>query len=298
MNDPTGWLSTVQSMKSESLGFAVIGVLSVAIVYTLGAAVSRLAQDFFNDDDLLLGYVPTEDQIRAGVYRSPLERVLLVNPVTGKEEEQRKEAADTISALEDSGTNRQDTRRWFRGPHADETPTRSERIRQIFSIQEAALLLAGEDKVSRIRLLHQQLNVLRGAAFDGLIACLLCLMGWNVKTKWGPWHWKRSRWLLPIGLLLYALYALVFNHFKLLPDPQQRLLRFDDPPFMELFLLVVCGCGLYAVSKGTKGSWPRGTGWVLLLFTALAYSGWYWTEILYDRLIIDSFYASQHLLPK
>src|SRR5208282_5606842 len=51
---------------------AVAGVLLFAMAYTLGSAVSRIAQDFFNDDDLhvpnLLRMAMTEDRIIASVY--------------------------------------------------------------------------------------------------------------------------------------------------------------------------------------------------------------------------------------
>jgi hypothetical protein len=135
---------------------------------------------------------------------------------------------------------------------------------------------------------------LRGAAFDGLITCLLCLLGWNAKQNWGLWR----RRVLPTVLLLYTLYALLWNHLKLLPHPHRFLLKVDDPPFMELTILLLGAGGWYVAVKRAKGSWPYGTGWVSLLFAALAYSGWYWTEILYDRQVIYSFYANQHHLLK
>jgi hypothetical protein len=34
---------------------------------------------------------------------------------------------------------------------------------------------------------------------------------------------------------------------------------------------------------------------IQFFFPAGAYFGWYWTEILYDRLVIYSFYADHHL---
>ncbi len=51
---------------------AVAGIILFAMAYTLGSAVSRMAQDFFNDDDLhvprLLRMAMTEDRIIASVY--------------------------------------------------------------------------------------------------------------------------------------------------------------------------------------------------------------------------------------
>jgi len=274
MSGPKGWLATVQAVKSETVGYAVVGVLSVAMVYTLGAALSRLAQDFFNDDDLPL-HLPTEDQIRASVYceHGGLRLAKIGVPVLDNS---------------DPCPNLRQGFRWLRGK--DESLT-IDWAHEVFSLQETALLLQGEDKVSRLRLLHQQLNVLRGAAFDGLITCALCLFSWNMKQSWGPW-----RWVLPIGLLVYVLYALFWNHLRLFRHPNSFHLEFDDPPFMEFTLLLLGAGGCYVVWKDVTGSWPHGTGWVSLLFAALAYSGWYWSEILYDRLVIHSFYAGQHLL--
>ena len=164
---PDGWLAKVQSIKSETVGYAVVGLLSVAMAYTLGAAISRLAEDFFNDDDLYPNFVPTEDQLRASVYRRSLEHALVDVQVPSSVKDKNKEDKDTISAQANSGTNQEETQHWFRGRGAHDELSASDQTRQTFNIQEAALLLEGEDKVSRIRLLHQQLNVLRGAAFDG-----------------------------------------------------------------------------------------------------------------------------------
>jgi hypothetical protein len=293
---PDGWLAKVQSIKSETVGYAVVGLLSVAMAYTLGAAISRLAEDFFNDDDLYITFIPTEDQIRASVYRRSLENALVKVevPVEGNNRDDK----DTISAQGNSGTNREETQPWFRGRGAHEEISASDRTRQTFGIQEATLLLEGEDKVSRIRLLHQQLNVLRGAAFDGILTCLLFLLGWNANKSSGLRHSKWVRTILPASLLGYAVHALLWNHFKLFPDPQAFWLKFDDPPFMELTLILLCAGGLYVAWNGTKGAWPQGTGLVAFLLTALAYCGWYWTEIRYDQLIIYSFYAGQHPLTK
>jgi hypothetical protein len=118
---------------------------------------------------------------------------------------------------------------------------------------------------------------------------------------------ERERWLLailPVALLLYVYYALLWHHLQI-PHPlllfRHPLLLFkspDDPPFMELTLLLVGIGGCCVIAKGTKGWWPPGTGLVSLFLTGLAYCGWYWTEILYDRLVIYSYYAQSHSLLK
>ena len=277
-HEAKGWLARVWTMKSEGIGYAVVAVLSVAMAYTIGAAVSRLAEDFFNDDDLL-PHVPTEDQIRASVYCGSLQTLVEI----------------TVPLQDTTPSCPPATSRWFRGHHANDDPSAADQSRKIFNVQEAALLLQGEDKVSKIRLLHQQLNVLRGVAFDGLLTCLLCLLGWNVKESRGPWRWKWWRWVLPLALLLYAFYTLLWNHLRLWNGFRLEL---DDPPFMELTLLLLAAGGCWAARNGAKGSWPQGSGLVSFLLAAMAYCGWYWTEILYDQLIIYSFYAAEHPLLK
>jgi hypothetical protein len=272
-----GWVTRVWSIQSEVIGYTVVGVLSVAMAYTVGAAVSRLAGDFFNDDDLL-PHFPTEDQIRTSVYCDPSESKLVhIN----------------VPSQDSSETCRKVTPRWFPKlhPHYYESSA-ADQTRQIFALQETSLLLAGEDKVSRLRLLRQQTIVLQGVAFDGVLTSLLCLIGWNATRSWGRW-----RWLVPAGLLFWS--AVAFgSHFHLFPNSQGAPVELNDPPLLELAWLLLAVSAGYAVWKEAKASWPQGTGWVSFLFAALAFAGWYWTEILYDRLIIYSFYVSHYPLIK
>ena len=57
------FLSVVPKHARDSVGAVVI----IAIGYLLGSGVSRVSRNFFNDE--LWGHLPTEDQIRVGVYR-------------------------------------------------------------------------------------------------------------------------------------------------------------------------------------------------------------------------------------
>jgi hypothetical protein len=279
MSDYESWFTKLQSIKSETVGYAIVGLLSVAMVYTLGASISRLAQDFFSDDDLPW-HLPTEDEIRASVYCNNKGSAWVVGDpgVSSQQDPSGLLQVNPQCTLLSAGSKKRQ-----RDPAQN-------KIQQIFHLQEAALLLAGEDKVSRIRLLHQQIMVLRGAAFDGVITCLLCLLSWSATLSW------RWRWFASLLLLLYSIYAMVCNHFQLCQFPLPGF-RYepDDPPLMELTLLFLACGGAYVAAKGRKGSWPQGTGLVSFLLTALAYSGWYWTEIRYDQLVIYSFYAGHYL---
>ena len=55
------------------------GVFVFAATYFVGAAITRVSGDFFNDDDLWIPYVrlPTEDNIRTDVYCDPVVRELV-----------------------------------------------------------------------------------------------------------------------------------------------------------------------------------------------------------------------------
>jgi len=273
-----GWIAKVWLIKSEVIGYAVVGVLSVAMAYTLGASVSRLAQDFFNDDDLVFHF-PTEDRIRTDVYCDSGHNPWIMGD-PGASPQGNPGTSLLVAPLCDT---------IYSASTTEQRNLAMDHIQQIFHLQETTLLLTGEDKVSRLRLLHQQIMVLQGAAFDGLLAWVLCLLGWNAQRSWGRW-----RWLPPIALLLYGFYALMC-HYKLFPERHLFQIKLDDPPFMEGAVILLGAAGWYLAVKGTNGSWLKGTGWVSLLLATVAYSGWYWTEIMYDRLVIYSYYASQHM---
>jgi hypothetical protein len=239
-----GMLKHLLSLVGVENRGTVAAVLLIAIVYLLGAGVARVAEDFFNDDDNPIRI--TENDIRASVYCDGNERQLL-------------EVGDIDVAVPSAGKH-------IGVPSCGHTASGSttskgsakDRIAQIFRLQESALLLAGDHKVSRLRYVHQQSLVLRGSAFDGLITCLLCFFGWCAAHG------------------------------------------YDDPPSMEITLLAigVVGCCL-VLWKGTQPSRPYlGAFFLAALLAGLAYFGWWRTEIMYDRLVIDSFYAQSHSLLK
>jgi hypothetical protein len=282
--------------SDDGIQYAVVAVLAVAMAYTVGAAVSRLAQDFYNDDDFGLPF-PPEDSIRASVYCDP-ELPWIFD--TG------------VSLPGNTGTPKPFCDQRMLHTAKDRQDAR-EGIHQIFALQEDALLLLGESNTSQLRHLHQQLLVLQGAGFDGLLTWMLCLFAWNAeRVRWGRW-----RLFLPIALFLYVVfYALLWNHLEI--RQWSGLVRLfyrwtpSDPPFMEfaLILLAVAGCYLAAKKPDTFVPTPPRepaadapvdiaarvsyfTGMIIsFLLTSVAYSGWYWTEILYDRLVIYSFYAN------
>jgi hypothetical protein len=79
--------------------------------------------------------------------------------------------------------------------------------------------------------------VLRGAAFNGLIAFVLCLFAWGAGLS------SKLRWVLPIGVLVRTFIAL-WNHLGERP--------IADPPFMEFTLLLLGGSGIYLLWEGPR----------------------------------------------
>ena len=280
------WLQELLPTSKDTIQYAIAGIVALALAYVVGAAVLRLAQDFYNDDDLGIP-LPPEDGIRASVYCDPADQPWVFDTgvaLTGEY------AGATIKKLCDEHGLPDRSRRDAALQH----------IQQIFKLQENAVLLMGETQTSQIRHIHQQLLVLQGSGFDGVIALALCLLAWNAQQK----H-RGPRLILPIVFFAWVFFVgLLWNHLDIRELSQiSRLLRWipNDPPFTELTLMLLAIAGGYLSVNQPKP--PRlvsyGTGCLAaFLLTGLAYAGWYWTEILYDRMVISSYYASHYLLVK
>lgn len=258
---------------------AVAGVMLFALTYLLGSTISRTAQDFFNDDDLIHVSV-TEDNIRTAEYCAPENSSII--PADLK-----------IHCPSDTENEKHESRKqWIChqlfGRLCDEyREDLVSRTQQVFRIQEGALLLQGEDKAERLRHLHEQIMVLRGATFNGLLASVLCLFGWCAKKA--PW----KRWILASVPVLFFVLGVVSLYSHL------HNKKLNDPPFMELTVILLGLTGGAALRKGENRRWyGHGLFLSLLLLTAVAYFGWWWTEVLYDRQVMYSFFALSHALPK
>jgi hypothetical protein len=301
---------------------AVAGVLLFAAAYTLGAAVSRVAQDVFNDDDLYL-HVPvshrwirmatTEDRIVTSVYCDREDNALLSagkgNPaLAGKIQVFQCQKSNYSlkgcgnppvysGALGESCNNSpavdlcSQTLSWaaplclkwqadaeLNGTGAD-----------IFGLEEAAVLLKGDDATQRVRQLHDQIMVLRGAAFNALVTCSLCLFVWGVSARRAK---SKSvlGWLItcsPIVFILVALLAL--KHHFLVRYPTQ-------PPFMEFTLLLIGATGGLLLWRPLSNDGPNepqlpAGRWAALTFlsavlTVAAVLGWWGTEVIYAQEVI------------
>jgi hypothetical protein len=273
---------------------AVAGVLLFAMTYALGSIVSRIAQDFFDDDDLhihalnhLYRVGVTESSIRADVYCSTLTRDTdpkpsgpaagKPNPPEGKNPD-CKYAGRWIVPIRDPDTYNQITNEWIND--------QQDSARYIFAVHEATLLLKGTDPTERLRQFHDQIMVLRGAAFNGMVAFSLCLFWWLSQFQSG------LRWTV---LLLYLFPAIVasVNHFG---D------HVHDPTYMEfnLWVLAAAGSCLLWQRRRKKGQ-PRaenGRGEIRFAYVTLSlfltvsvFLGWWATQVLYDEQVIYSYRA-------
>ena len=306
---------------------AVAGVLLFAMTFALGSAVSRIAQDFFDDDDLhvhafhhLFRVGVTESSIRTNVFCKAFKDTDPPKPSEPSKEkpEQPKTPtpapADPIAAkqkeFKDNDPECKYTGRWIIRTYDPDTHQpvivdqsthqrmtaewindQQDLARDIFYTHEAAVLLKGTDATERIRQFHDQIMVLRGAAFNGLVAFTLCLFWWSAQSFPGL-GWAAS--------LFYALLGFIALVHHLSETP------ISDPPYMEFTLLVLAGAGCAILRRYTpKGRRVRGklqvrTGpkampfglVVLAAFLTVTVSlGWWATQVLYDQQVIYTYKA-------
>ena len=280
---------------------AVVGVLLFAMTYTLGSAVSRTAQDFFNDDDLYLQadgqffrVGVTEDRILTRVYCESDDKHLLF---AEKEDLVFADKINTFQTFPAKKALCSLTMKWgVKYTYNRKDDELNETARDIFGLQENALMVKGGDFSVRLRQLHDQIMVLRGAAFDGVIGLSLCLFAWGVtvrREKARAW----LRWMLvPVPALYLSVAAIATVHHFGEGVP-------SDPPYMEFTLLVLALAGVWLVwmrpsppkpeatraqetdagkETGTKCNWQvEHWGRLVLLsgiLTLAAVLGWWSTE--------------------
>jgi hypothetical protein len=303
-------LEWVQAQKQPALA----GVLLFAMTYALGSAVCRIAQDFYDDDDLhvhifhrLFRIGATESSIRIRVFCKLRDAFAtnLDDPRAEKPEPSQAAGAkrgDITSTRNPSIENAVCgyVERWViqtydRHAHqritADSEGTQpitanwindqQDRAGDIFRLHEAAVLLKGTDPTERIRQFQHQIMVLRGAAFNGLVFFSFYLFCWSAKFHPGL-GWTES--------LIYALLGLIAlgNHLAETP--------ISSPPYMEFTLLVLAAAGWCVPyspkGKRGQGALPRLRYLALAAFLTFAASlGWWATQVLYDEQIIFSYAA-------
>ena len=295
---------------------AAVGVLLFAMTYTMGSAITRVAQDFFNDSDLhlqlgkhLLNESITEDRILARVYCAAADDRLLLagtgNPalaaMIGDFQAQKlpkmfQDSREPKSVCEMPLFGLTSYR------YEQEDDKFSDTVADILGLQENALMERGGDFTVRLRQLHDQVMVLRGAAFNGMIGFSLCLFALGAalrREKPGSWL---SLVLVPVPAMVLAVAVIASdNHFhEHLPA---------GPPYMEFTLLLLALVGAWLVWKkpsqetpaqseirrneGTKCTWRKEQWAKLVLLSAIltlgAFLGWWSTEVLYGTQVIYAY---------
>jgi hypothetical protein len=286
---------------------AVAGVLLFAMAYPLGSVVSRIAQDCFDDDDLYVeaghqrlfrvGVTMSGTRILTHVYCQEKHEGLisqtLIDSLRAKPEPS---ATDDVAATDVAGTDDLACRykeSWMI-PHNHERISQAEDIAaDVFHVQEGTLLLQGTDKNERVRQFHDERMVLRGAAFDGVVAFSLCLFWWSSERR------SRLRYAVPFIYLVPGAIAL-HNHLRSGREA-------SNPPLLEFTLLVLALAGWYLIwHRRPQGKGPTKepaahhsqgrirTSYLVLSFllTITAFLGWQATEVLYDQQVIYSSYKA------
>jgi len=245
----------------------IAGVVLFALAYVVGSSVVRISEDFFNDDDLSIHV--TQDEIRTDIYCQPDAPWLIETGITSKGA-----AADLANPCPKDAPK----------VHSEETYNR---VAQIFAVQESSIWVSNADKADLLRHLRQQIVILRGVAFDGVIVTLLCLFG--ACARWGRWG-RGALVVVAVGILGWAIDATV-DHLR---GHLHRMA--GSPPLMELVLLAIAISGFAVAWKGVRErSYFCGLMFSALL-TGVAFLGWWYSEVLYTKTVLYFFYAQSHIV--
>jgi len=269
-------------LLSKILEPTPLSILTFALAYFLGSAVSPLATQLLDDQDL-----PTLKirEIRADLYLWYFDWLSADRSLKGPDAALSLAAADLLKYL--PAPNREDTvrksppRSWA---HAD----------TLFLLQEQVVLREGTDKTERISRLHEQVIVLRGAVFNGFVFAVLCCFAWLARPRGEPLGtllagpkivFKTLGTILVSGGLIFV--AVYLGKIDLLHHDV------TDPPIMECGLLFLGLTGLFTIWKGvTKRPYTFAALVFGLIFTALASGAWAWTEVLYSQNVMAAYFSA------
>lgn len=159
----------------------------------------------------------------------------------------------------------------------------SRRVKEMFLLQESDLLLNGQDKVDRLKQFYDQINVLRGAAFNGFILFFLCLFGCGRNAG----HNRRHR---PFKLIAFSAagFLVICGAISLLNHWRGRLSFYNEPPLGELVLLLLGVGGFFVIRNAKRDSNYGVTCAIASVLTLISFGGWWWTEIMYNLQVIHS----------
>lgn len=289
-------LGFVPSAARNGVEIAVV----LAFGYLIGSAVSRFSLDFFNDE--MWQPLPTEDLIRDNVYFNEYcgaqffpykywSKPVHLQPVPDfcpKEDDQSKYKQTSVSP---PGSSPMDNKyKSFAELSEDKYKGFNELVQEVFRLQDSVLLLEGVDKIDRLKQYFDQINVLRGAAFNGFILFSLALFGviGQLKKRWAIHRALEPLFFLPaLAGIIYALKSL-WNHWLVNANS-----RYSDPPLAEIVVFLLAVIGLLVAWKpegqkpGKELPYAR-ICCIALVLIVVSIGGWWWTEVTYDLQVIHS----------
>jgi len=165
-----------------------------------------------------------------------------------------------------------------------------ERVEALFRLQEGKLLLQGQDRVDRLKQYFDQITILRGAAFNGFVLFVVCAFGMcgNLKLRWSAHPiLKLAAYLPALALILASLYWL-HVHVNGAAFARNPIAFYDLPPLTEFVFLLLGLAGAIVVFKSHEIKPHFRTCVLAAVVTLVTFGGWWWTEILYDNLVIHS----------
>ena len=258
----------------------VLSIVILALGYFLGVAITRTSDDFFGDEDLWS--LPTEPSIREDVY---YHEYCDANGVVAARTLPKPLDTSEVFFCPPQGVKPASSQKALKG--ADWHKTWGDAIMQFFRLQESKLLLQGDEKITRLRELHDQIVILRGATLNGMVLSTLCFFGFCASFQNGSRTWW-SYALTHVGaiaLVLYGVYAF-WVHFQALNGDSDS---FRDPPLAEGVMVLVGIAGLLGKAQvDSRWKYAHGCGLSFAL-TIVAYGSWWWTEVMYNQGIIHAY---------
>jgi hypothetical protein len=264
-------------LVSKLLEPAPLGIATLALVYFLGSAVTPLANQLLDDQDLPIIKIR---QIRSAA--------LLLYPDWVKQGALMAGSPPLVTQMSDGFFNTINTEN-CKAPRKNVADCQK-KANDLFVIQEQLILREGTNQIDRINRLREQVIVLRGAVFNGLVLVVLCCYGCFSRPYNQPLAAisqdgvTLGRTILTVGLASTLIW-IAWHYGKI--DLFRR--DMDDPPIMELGLLLL---GLVGVRTAWKGVVQRSYLPALVLsslMVVLAYGAWWWTEYLYTKDVVAAF---------
>ena len=266
------------SPLSKLLEPTALGIAVVTLAYFMGSAVSPLANQLLDDQDIP---IVTIREIHASALQT---YEAWVNTGASSISPQQALFNKMSQAFFNDAKRRRCTK------SRDDAVACQQQANDLFLFQEQALLRDGTDKTERVNRLHEQVIVLRGAVFNGLVLVVLSWYAYFSRPYNQPLGRIASDPRALVNTVLTVamastLIGIAFHYGE--PDVFKHAV--DDPPIMESGLLVL---GLVGVRTAWKGVVERSYLPVLvlsLIMMALAFGAWWWTEYLYTRDVIGAF---------